>query len=149
MLISSETRQYISLQTNPWLTMPLHNASHFASLIHPSPWSVLLFCLPSFIQFFALHFSCFYLIRLFVFPLTAVMLNNWWDVELVGFLPLWTCLLVEVCVAFAFCYHAVSVCADASINMCVANQVWRCITTRLLNQRALSLNNCYISTRKI
>ena len=56
------------------------------------------------------------------------LLNYWWDVELVRFLLLRTCLLVWVCVAFSFCCHTVSVCECVCVCVCAGvsfRHFWR------------------------
>lgn len=118
---------------------------HYTSPCRQTPGSnntitqMLLILYPSVIAHFH-HFSCSAfsgLLISFFLSFSSLcclsrqrLLNYWWDVELVRFFLLWTCLLVWVCVAFFFCCHTVSVCADASMHLCLANQIYWCITTR-------------------
>lgn len=89
------------------------------------------------------HFHHFFVLLFFRPPLSFFLsfsslcclscqrlLNYWWDVELVRFLLLWTCLLDWVCIALSFCCHTVSACADASMRLCLANQIYWCITSK-------------------
>lgn len=66
--------------------------------------------------FFSFCFS-FHLVCLCVLLLTPMVLNYWWDVELVRLLSLRSGFVL----LFASRCHAVSLHADASMHMCLAN----------------------------
>lgn len=133
-MISSETRRYVSLQASPPpLIIPLRK---FLSFCIPQPSFTFITSLPRLLQ--ALSFLSLSLASLCCLS-RQWLLNYWWDVELVRFLQLQTCLLVWGCVVFSNYCHTRLECK------CVCAQMYGCICVCLIESTGASPHDFLIS----